>query len=98
MCNLAIFGALNPRINTTRSGGNWLQPVPQVKTSSFSIPSIFWLSNLVSIFYRASGLLCTAVLWTAIYMSPLTHMQVYFESWTKLKLRLKVENFIKEYV
>jgi hypothetical protein len=31
-------------------------------------------------------------------MSPITHMQVDFESWSKLKLRLKVENFIKEYV
>jgi hypothetical protein len=31
-------------------------------------------------------------------MSPLTSMQVDLESWSKLKLRLKVENFIKEYV
>jgi muramidase (phage lysozyme) len=32
-------------------------------------------------------------------MSPLTSscIQVVFESWSKLKLRLKVENFIKEY-
>jgi hypothetical protein len=30
-------------------------------------------------------------------MSPLTHMQVYFISWNKLKLRLKKEIFIKEY-
>jgi hypothetical protein len=25
-------------------------------------------------------------------------MQLHFKSWSKLKLRLKVENFIKEYV
>jgi hypothetical protein len=31
-------------------------------------------------------------------MSPLTSMQVDVESWSKLKLRLEVENSIKEYV
>jgi hypothetical protein len=31
-------------------------------------------------------------------MSPLTCMQVDLESWSKVELRLKVENFIKEYV
>jgi hypothetical protein len=31
-----------------------------------------------------------------LYMSPLT--QIDFESWSKLKLRLKVEKIIKEYV
>ena len=36
--------------------------------------------------------------WTAVYMSPFTSMQVDLESWSKLKLRLKVEKFIKEYV
>jgi hypothetical protein len=31
-------------------------------------------------------------------MFPLICMQVDFKSWTKLKLRLKMETFIKEYV
>jgi hypothetical protein len=30
-------------------------------------------------------------------MSPITHMQVDFEPWSKLKLRLNMENFIKEF-
>jgi hypothetical protein len=50
----AKFGALIPRINKVRSGGNWFQPVPQVQTSRFSIPMIFWLSDLVAMFPRAS--------------------------------------------
>ena len=48
------FGALNLRINKIRSGGNWFEPVPQVQTSRFSIPKIFWLSNLAAMFPRAS--------------------------------------------
>jgi hypothetical protein len=36
--------------------------------------------------------------WAAVYMLSLTPMQLDFESWSKLKLRLKMENFIKEYV
>ena len=51
----AKFGALNQRINEIRSGGNWLQPLPEVQTSRFSIPTIFGLSDLVAIFPRASG-------------------------------------------
>ena len=31
-------------------------------------------------------------------MSPLTRMQAYFEAWSDLKLTLKMENFIKEWV
>jgi hypothetical protein len=50
----AKFQALIPRINKVRSGGNWFQPVPQVQTSRFSIPNIFWLSNLAAMFPRAS--------------------------------------------
>ncbi len=60
--NLVVYlcaKALNPRINETRSGGNLFQPVPQVQsqlqTSRFSIPLIFLLSNVVSMFPRASG-------------------------------------------
>ena len=49
------FEALNPGINEIRSGGNWFQPVPQVQTCKFSILTIFWLSNLVTMFPRASG-------------------------------------------
>ncbi len=49
------FVALNPRIHEIRSSGNWFQPVPQVQTRRFSIPTIFWLSNLGAMFPRASG-------------------------------------------
>jgi hypothetical protein len=33
-----------------------------------------------------------------LYMSPLTCMQVDCKSWSKVKLRLKMKNFMKEYV
>ena len=51
----AKFGALNPRINENRSCENGSQPLPQVRTPRFSIPPIFWLSDLVAMFPRASG-------------------------------------------
>jgi hypothetical protein len=35
---------------------------------------------------------------TAVCMSSLSCMQVYFRSWTKLEVRLKIEKFIAEYV
>ncbi len=55
ICNSVVylcakFGALNPRINKMNFGGNWFQTVPQVQTSRFSIQTIFWLSDLVSMF------------------------------------------------
>jgi hypothetical protein len=43
----AKFGALDPRINEIRYGGNRFQLVLQVQTCTLTVPSIFWLSNLV---------------------------------------------------
>jgi hypothetical protein len=53
----AKFGALNPRINEIRSDKKWFQTVLQVQpeTQRFSIATISWLSNLVTMFPRASG-------------------------------------------
>ena len=51
----AKFEALNPRINEIRSCENGWQTLPEVLTPWFSIPPIFWLSDLVVMFPRASG-------------------------------------------
>jgi hypothetical protein len=39
---------------------------------------------------------CEGPSWTAVYKSPISCMQVDLKSWSKVKLRLKMENFIKE--
>jgi hypothetical protein len=92
----AKFGALNQRINEIRSGGNLLQPLPQCQTSRFSIPTILWLSNLVAMFPRASGAIMDSNLHVSShsYASRLWVM----DQAESLKLRLKMEIFIKEYV
>jgi hypothetical protein len=61
----AKFGALNPGIKEIRSGGSRAQPVPQVPTCRFTIPTIFWLSRLVAIYPRASG----TIMDSSIYVS-----------------------------
>ena len=66
----AKFGALNPRIYETMSGGNCFPPLPQVQTRRFSIPLIFWLSisNLVTMFPRASGTIMNSSLHVPLYL------------------------------
>jgi hypothetical protein len=46
----AKFGALDPRINEIRSRKDRSRLIPEVCTRRFSIPTIFGLSDLVSIF------------------------------------------------
>jgi hypothetical protein len=48
------LGALNPRINKIKSDKIWFLFL-QVQTPRFYIPTIFWLSNLVTMYPRASG-------------------------------------------
>ena len=68
----AKFQALIPRINKVRSGGNWFQPVPQVQTSRFSVPKIFWLSNLAAMFPRASRTIMDNSLHVSFHFRKLT--------------------------
>ena len=60
--NLPVYqyaksGAPNPRINWIRSDKICFPPLLQVLTPRFYVPTIFWLSNLVAMFPRASGIL-----------------------------------------
>jgi hypothetical protein len=67
----AKFGALNQRINEIRSSGkvgNLVQPVPLVQISRFSIQTIFWLSDLVAIFLRASGTIIDSSLYVSSHL------------------------------
>jgi hypothetical protein len=93
------FGALNP----TKLG---------VVGTSFNQSIRYRLAD--SLFQRFSGFLTYSLCflghqspihgpsWTVVYKSPLTHVQVDFEAmfepWSRLKLRLKMDNFIEEYV
>jgi hypothetical protein len=70
---------------------SWLQQL------LFSILTISWLSNLVTMFPRASGSQRQGPSWTAVYMSsPVCKFD--FESWSKLKPRFKMEKIMKEWV
>jgi hypothetical protein len=85
IANLPLYqcvklGALNPRINEIMSDKFWFIPLLQVQTPRFFIPVIFWISKLVAIFLGHQG-----PSWTAIYMSPLTHIKINLESCSKLK-------------
>jgi hypothetical protein len=61
--------------------------------------------HLDSILQRFSGFLTSSQCflghqgpsWTAVYISPLTCMQVDLESWSEVEVKVKVENFTKEY-
>jgi hypothetical protein len=89
----AKFGALNPRINEIRSGENWLSPPFQVLTPRFSVPTIFWVSDLVAMFSRASGTIMDNNLHLSSHLYAIN-----IDAWSDLKLILREENFIKEYV
>ncbi len=68
-----MFGALKPRINEINSHKNQLLLVPErqnllIQTCRFSIPTIFWLSNLVAI-SRASGTITDRTLHISFHLS-----------------------------
>jgi hypothetical protein len=68
-----MFGVLKPRINEINSHKNQLLLVPErqnllIQTCRFSIPTIFWLSNLVEI-SRASGTIMDRTLHISFHSS-----------------------------
>jgi hypothetical protein len=87
----AKFGALNPRINNIRSIKNWWRQVPEVWNRIFSIPTIFWLSVLVSMRLMALRTIMDSILHSSshLYASRLRG---------GFKFTLKMEIFIKEYI
>jgi hypothetical protein len=92
-----MFGALKPRINQIKSHKNQFLLVPErqnllIQTCRFSIPTIFWLSNLVAI-SRASGTITDRTLYISFHSSEtVCKSTLKFEPWSKLKLRFKMEN------
>ncbi len=81
------FGALNPRINKTRSDIIWFLPLHQVQTPRFYILVIFWLSNLAKMYPRASGTIMDCSLYVSSHLNASILQAMEWDSKWKFSLK-----------